>query len=1222
MQFSRSFAAIRDIAVISESSENADADIVQEDWTTYLYNFEIGNKPGDKLSMTYARKFTLLFILFFVTVASVAFLLRHHNIGRVADRFLEALAMKEAQRVVSILRGHESHLVSAADDWGHWDDLYRFAEGGDDTFLTHNFAQSDSLGKLNIDGMLFFDNKGRFLGGALKREGRSGVVRTLPKLFGKIQTLANKIGRGVHTIAFANGDIYLAAFAPILPTAAHSVSTPGGSFTMMLKVDASFFKAHGVKTLAVTASVPSVPTAPLADVNGMSASERYGYAYTGGTLQTTLYRPDPLGDPLTVTTVSHPSALIDSIRMQSMGALSVATLLFGAILLLLYRYTVRRHLRKFVRLEAAVAAIPDKPDMARKLPAFDEPDLQKVVDAVSATASRLQEQGEILQNILRHMPAGVVIYQPTVVYCNDYARTFVAWPEEKLRQMTPVDFLPKQMPPEERAAYEKMQHEHINQEGGVKSYELTTQTGRGEKRIYAVSSTISYKGKPAGIVSFIDITELRQTRRELDLVLHYAPLVVYHVRMEKDGVRVLYVSDAIEKLTGFSPETILENPSWWRNHIHPDDAGEVMARQERLQRQKRLHHTYRLQKADGSYLWVDDYVYLVEGQEGVEILGFWTPETESEGSRRMAEVLARAGEAMRDIEEQEAMLHAVCRLLVESALFKFVWIGRPETEKVVPICHAGNGTGYLDEIAITADEKSPLSTGPTGRALGRKLPLVINADTRSNPEMGPWREAMLKRGFFASAAALIATDREDLVLNLYSDTPGVFGGGMRDFLLKLAKDISLWSEYHRTSARMHYLSYHDALCGVPNINALLERLKTPAASLAVGVINISRFSNVNLNYGYETGNELLCAAAKKIRETIDEKDTVYRLGGDKFAIVMEGVTKTQAMEILKRVRRALASGVKTSIHTLPVHIRAGIAAYPEDTPLMEHLHELGMSALGYGKGGEGIMPFEPWMLELSHRRILLEAELEEAINQERFEIHYQPIVDAETGVLVQCESLLRLRDDEGRFIRPDLVVSVAEEVGLIDEVTRIVLKKVLSQVKAWQDAGLDIKAAVNLSAEDVAREDFFPILEETLLRNGLAGEVIALEITERTAIENMEAARIFIERAQTIGVAVEIDDFGVAHSSLHEIASIDFDLLKIDKSFIDHVVDHARSQKVVRFIIQLARELGARTIAEGVETPAQAAWLREAGCDMIQGYLYGRPMPAEDFKAWYNARKK
>jgi EAL domain-containing protein (putative c-di-GMP-specific phosphodiesterase class I) len=201
------------------------------------------------------------------------------------------------------------------------------------------------------------------------------------------------------------------------------------------------------------------------------------------------------------------------------------------------------------------------------------------------------------------------------------------------------------------------------------------------------------------------------------------------------------------------------------------------------------------------------------------------------------------------------------------------------------------------------------------------------------------------------------------------------------------------------------------------------------------------------------------------------------------------------------------------------------------------------------------------------------------------------------------------------------VVSVAEEVGLIGEVTRIVLRKVLAQIRAWKENGFMMKAAVNISAYDVSDENFFPMLEETLLRNGLTGKAIALEITERTVIENMAAARRFIQRARSIGVTMEIDDFGVAHSSLNEIASIDFDLLKIDKSFVDYIIGDTRNQKVVRFILQLARELGARTIAEGVETPEQAMWLKEAGCDLIQGYLYAKPMPPKDLEAWYSSRK-
>jgi len=388
------------------------------------------------------------------------------------------------------------------------------------------------------------------------------------------------------------------------------------------------------------------------------------------------------------------------------------------------------------------------------------------------------------------------------------------------------------------------------------------------------------------------------------------------------------------------------------------------------------------------------------------------------------------------------------------------------------------------------------------------------------------------------------------------------------------------------------------------------------------VINIHDFSTVNLNFGYSLGNIILCQTAKAIMECVTKKDTLYHLGGDKFALLVLGVDKAQMESIAYRIQKRLSQGIKAEQYTIPIYLQIGIVATPEDCESPVRLHELAMSTLNFRDHGAPVTRFEPWMQKLSQKRLAIESLLHKVISEESFTLKYQPIIDTKSGEVVQCEALLRVDNDENQPIRPDLFISVAEDLGLGQQITHIVIKKVLTQQKEWRQRGIELRVALNVSVVDIEDPNFFSVLKDQLEHYGLSSDAIAIEITERTAVDKPEAVQLFITHAKSLGIVIEIDDFGVAQSSLHEITQIDFDILKIDKSFIDRIVSDKRNNEVVRFIIQIAKLFDGKTIAEGVETEEQLQWLKDNGCDYIQGYLFSSAMLPEAFEAWYNARKK
>ncbi|SFP44152.1 bifunctional diguanylate cyclase/phosphodiesterase [Hydrogenimonas thermophila] len=899
----------------------------------------------------------------------------------------------------------------------------------------------------------------------------------------------------------------------------------------------------------------------------------------------------------------------------------VLTVLFFSVIYFIIIKPIGNKLRQ---LSQEVYNLPENNKL--DLPNFSEPELQDLADAVSSAAYELRQQKNMLDWILDHIPAGVVIYQPNIVYANQYALEHLSLDIKSMHKVKPVDFLAKHIDEKTKKQLYLLMKNRIKGIEGRKSYNTELYVNGQTLHVFAVSDTIEYNGKPAGIITFIDMTELRWAEFELTLLQRYLPVVAYHVTITKEGEKFYYISNAIEELTGFTPEEVKSQQNWWYQHVHPDDKECINKRKEKFIKNEKFQSQYRILRKDGTYIWINEQIVILENNNGVkELAGFWRDSTREKIWQFAHNALAKANEGMLRAKSESLLFKYICKVLVDSGFCCYAWIGKADLEqdKIVPLYSYPYDETYASDITITLNQELLTSLGPTGEVASKKRDISLNTDTRTNENIKPWREEMIKRKFFSSAAINIDSDKNKiLTLNIYADLPGWFDETLIPLLTTLGRNIGFALSDLNSRERLKYLSYHDSLCGILNINALKSRLLTLKQPAAIAVINIRDFSTVNLNFGYSVGNSILCRTATVIKSCVAKKDKLYHLGGDKFALLVINADKKCMEGIAKRIQKRLAEGVVYENHSIPIFLRIGIAATPEDCSDPTTLHELGMSALNFGNSSRSITKFEPWMQEVSRTRLMLESTIHKAINEESFELYYQPIVNSSSGKVTQCEALIRLNDQDGKPIRPDLMISVAEDLGLITQITRIIIKKVLLQQKIWRSKGVNVRVAVNISAADIEDPEFFPNLQEMLLKNGLNSDIIALEITERTTVEKTDVVRDFIDYARSIGIAIEIDDFGVAHSSLHEISQINFDILKIDKSFIDRILIDERNAEIVRFIIHMATQLQAQTVAEGVEKQEQIDWLKDNGCDFIQGYIYSKPLPTDEFEAWYNVHKK
>lgn len=415
-------------------------------------------------------------------------------------------------------------------------------------------------------------------------------------------------------------------------------------------------------------------------------------------------------------------------------------------------------------------------------------------------------------------------------------------------------------------------------------------------------------------------------------------------------------------------------------------------------------------------------------------------------------------------------------------------------------------------------------------------------------------------------------------------------------------------------ARAHALAHRDPLTGLPNRRALGERLRASTAAgrpgLGLLIVDLDRFKPVNDLHGHPAGDRLLRAVADRLGGLLAPGDIAFRLGGDEFAVLAAAGEDGEAPHRLAR-RIVAATAEPYAIAGLVHHIGAsvGVASFPADAADGETLLRRADVALYRAKemGRCRHQAFDPAMDDEIRRRAELEGELLRALAADEFRPFYQPVIDLQTGAPVGFEMLARWPRPDGREIGPDVFIPIAEENGSIDELMLKLLDRACLDARDWEP---HLTVAVNISPVQLKDPRLGEKVLAVLSRRGFAARRLAIEVTESALIADAENARRTVESFKAHGMRIKLDDFGVGYSSLRHLQVLPFDELKLDRSFVRSIDRDPEALKIVRAIAGLARCLDLPVIAEGVESPAVAARLREAGCAQAQGFYYGRPMPA------------
>jgi diguanylate cyclase (GGDEF)-like protein len=434
------------------------------------------------------------------------------------------------------------------------------------------------------------------------------------------------------------------------------------------------------------------------------------------------------------------------------------------------------------------------------------------------------------------------------------------------------------------------------------------------------------------------------------------------------------------------------------------------------------------------------------------------------------------------------------------------------------------------------------------------------------------------------------------------------------------------SKLKASEMELEFLAHHDPLTKLPNRMLFLSRLqhniekaRRQANKMAVLMLDLDRFKDVNDSFGHLAGDDLLQMVAERLTTRLRTSDTICRLGGDEFVVLLEEVNQPEmvahvATQIISALNQTwqLPSG-----HEVRIGVSVGIAMFPEHGGSPDELIQQADTAL-YQAKNEGRNRFKYFSEDLTRaarERIDIEIRLRQAIEQDELRVFFQPQICIDNGAVVGAEALVRWQTAGGELIPPLRFIPIAEETGLITSIGNWVLRETCRNGQRWRKAGFPpLRLAVNLSPQQFLHSDISDVVARVLEETGFPAECLELELTESALMKREKEAIEILHKLHGLGVHLAIDDFGTGYSSLAYLKLFPLDVLKIDKSFIEDIPKHTDDMEITATIIAMAKTLRMRVVAEGVETAEQLAFLKSRQCDLYQGYLTSKPLPIAEFE--------
>ncbi len=453
--------------------------------------------------------------------------------------------------------------------------------------------------------------------------------------------------------------------------------------------------------------------------------------------------------------------------------------------------------------------------------------------------------------------------------------------------------------------------------------------------------------------------------------------------------------------------------------------------------------------------------------------------------------------------------------------------------------------------------------------------------------------------------------------------------GMVGLIVLVVKEQRNHVRKDKFEQNIHSLANFDELTGLPNRSLLHDRITQLLAAahrdnqkFALLYLDLDRFKHVNNSMGHGVGDKLLQVVAARLQKCVREVDTVSRIGGDEFILLLRETDADGAARVANRLVKALVASCNIDVIQISTNASIGISVYPDNAEDVDTLMKHAEVAMFRAKeeGRNNIQFFAPEMNSHSSQIFFMETDLRLAMENNEFALHYQPQVDLVSGRICGAEALIRWQHPVRGLVSPGEFIPVAEETGQIIPIGEWVLRTACTQLAAWRRESMPVfPIAVNLSIRQLRQPDLAQLVSAVLKETGLRPDDLELEITESIMMTKVDTAMKFLTEMNDLGVQLSIDDFGTGYSSLSYLKKLPVNTLKIDQSFVSDIGVDENDASIVRSIISLGHQFNLQVIAEGVETLEQLNFLRAHGCDEMQGYYFSRPLPPDDFLALINS---
>ncbi|WP_445368539.1 EAL and GGDEF domain-containing protein [Methylomonas sp. BW4-1] len=701
------------------------------------------------------------------------------------------------------------------------------------------------------------------------------------------------------------------------------------------------------------------------------------------------------------------------------------------------------------------------------------------------------------------------------------------------------------------------------------------------------STPLEWEGAPAYVIGLRDITARKQAEialQESELLFHtlskIAPVGIF--RTNEKG-ECDYVNHRWCEITGL--HFIDSHGDGWIAGLLAEDRDSVIAEWQRcVSALQPFNMQYRFQLADGSVRWVVGRAE-PELDETGGLCGYVGTITDISDIKANEERLGQAAAVFESTREGVMITDAQRRITMVNKAFS-------------------NITGY-DNRDVIGHSPSILSSGRHNADFYREM--WANIATTDHWQGEIWNRR--KTGEVYPELLSISTVRD--------------GKGEISHYVGVFADIS---KLKASEMELEFLAHHDPLTKLPNRMLFLSRLqhniekaRRQANKMAVLMLDLDRFKDVNDSFGHLAGDDLLQMVAERLTTRLRTSDTICRLGGDEFVVLLEEVNQPEtvahvATQIINALNQTwqLPSG-----HEVRIGVSVGIAMFPEHGASPDELIQQADTAL-YQAKNEGRNRFKYFSEDLTRaarERIDIEIRLRQAIEQGELRVFFQPQICIENGAIIGAEALVRWQTASGELIPPLRFIPIAEETGLITSIGNWVLRETCHHGQRWRKAGFPaLRLAVNLSPQQFLHSDISDVVARILAETGFPAECLELELTESALMKREKEAIEILHKLHGLGVHLAIDDFGTGYSSLAYLKLFPLDVLKIDKSFIEDIPKHTDDMEITATIIAMAKTLRMRVVAEGVETAEQLAFLKSRQCDLYQGYLVSKPLPIAEFE--------